>query len=427
MLHGMRWVVLGCCLLAALSGFGADNLGKVAYLNDGKVWVRELPDGTPQLVASRKGFALSFSSSGRWLLIRDDKMWESVLVYDLAHPRVAPHRLYGNNISWSPTADVLVYSQHYSGIYLTRPGSWRATTVLSGVQNHTTMQAVFPGSIEDLCWSPDGKRLAYIIMRKPLHKYINNNWDAYGEIHVINSDGSGEHKLFRDTPYGTNLLDLSWTPDMRYLLYFREEAQSASILAAGTPLYALPLAGGRPKLISKSTFSYVPAFTFSPDGKQLAVSEGVGRDDWNNRQLFLITLRTGVRKALTNPTNIAINPVWSPKGNKLAFVTAPSTPLVVMGAQSLTRLGPFLAARRIAILQLPQGSKLPHRNSAPHLEETDPHWSPDGAQLLYLRKLFNSQNKSLWVRNVKTGQSRQLVAKLAEICYWSSERLTTRP
>lgn len=99
MLHGMRWWVLCCCLLAALSGFGAENLGKVAYLSDGKVWVRELPDGTPQLVASVKAFDMSFSSSGRWLLIRDDGMLESVLVYD--------HSIYGSRTHTAVTGKPL--------------------------------------------------------------------------------------------------------------------------------------------------------------------------------------------------------------------------------------------------------------------------------------------------------------------------------
>ena len=403
----MRSLLFGCCLVVALAGWGVEFLGQAAFLGADGLWVQALPGGAPRKVASGHVWAPRFSNSGRWLLYQDDNTLRSALIADLAHPQTPPHRVHGEVVCWSPTADMLAYTRGYTGIYLTAPGAWHETTVRPGTRNTTNMEAVFPGAVAELAWSPDGKRLAYILMREPRRDYPQNNWGIYCEIHVIAADGRRDRTLWRDTPYGTNVLGLRWTPDGRYLCYFREEAQSAAILAAGTPLYALPVAGGRPKLLSNSTFSYLDAVACSPDGRQIAISEGRGQESWANRQLIIASPRTGVRQTWTRSADIALSPAWSPQGGIRGYVTAPAGSA---RENDWRRIEPLLARRRIELEFFQAGAGIQPTQDTVNREE-NPQWSADGNHLLYVR-ITPDGHVSLRAYNRQTGTAQQLVDNL---------------
>ncbi len=433
----VRAVMLGCCLLVALSIYGAEYLGKVAFVKADGLWVQDFPDGKPCQVASGKVSDPNFSNSGRWVLCGDEAL-SSVVAISVDHPQTPPHCLNGENFCWSPCGDELAYTRGCSGIHLTRAGSWKEFTVLRGTRNTTNTDSIFPGAIGELCWSPDGKRLAYIIWRKPRRKYADNNWDAYGEIHVINGNGSGDRIVLRDTPYGSHLLGLSWTPDGRYLLYNREAVQSASILADGIPLYALALSGGKPRLISQRTFCNAPSYACSPDGREIAISEGEGRETWVNRQLKITTLRSGASNPWTLTSYSAICPAWSPQGGILAYVEGPAGQVPDGDASRA-----LLAQRHIELQLFRAGAGIGVANDTVDRQEY-PQWSADGTHLLFIR-ITPAGAASLWECISQTDQARQLVPAIVStnredtqwdgyygnvqwsrlLTYWRGQRIAT--
>ena len=181
--------------------------------------------------------------------------------------------------------------------------------------------------------------------------------------------------MLRGHQPGQAYLPAAWSADERYLLYYHDPEHSASVLNDGVPLYAIPLHGGTPHRLAASTF--VGELALSPDGRQVAVSEGMGREAWKNRLLVVTHLHNGARHMLNNASTIAISPAWSPRDTTLAWVSAPAAPTITQPGDAQ----PALQTRRI-VLQSPGGAihTLLPRDS---VREEDPQWSADGSKLLF--------------------------------------------
>jgi hypothetical protein len=64
--------------VASLAAVGQERnpvstgLGSLAYIQDGTLWIKQLPDGVPRaLAAGNAVYGPKFSPSGRWILFRD--------------------------------------------------------------------------------------------------------------------------------------------------------------------------------------------------------------------------------------------------------------------------------------------------------------------------------------------------------------------
>ena len=391
-----RWVVLGCWLGVALNGMAAEYLGKAVFQRAGGLWVQELPDGVARQVVTGTAIAPCISNSGRWLRYLDNTGKRYVV--DLQSATAKPHLQTGADRAQCSDDQIQVYTNQSGGIYLLRPGERKEAQLLPGVRRKRGSSGYIPGSIEDISLSPNGRQVAYVILRRPRRHYVSNYWNLYGEIHVIGIDGRGERTLLHDSGSGTDLHLSGWTPDGRYLLYQRAADQSASVWGSGVPLYAQPIAGGRPRLLANAAHE----FAISPDGRQVAVSNGRGRWAWTNRQLILANTRTGEQRALTAPTDIAISPSWSPQEGSLAFVTAPA--ITLSPAQSA--IAPALARRHIMLQTLPGGAAHPLTGDTVNREE-NPRWSADGNHLLYAR-ITPAGEGSVWVWDMQPGRRRHI-------------------
>jgi dipeptidyl aminopeptidase/acylaminoacyl peptidase len=81
-------------------------------------------------------------------------------------------------------------------------------------------------------------------------------------------------------------------------------------------LYSVPVAGGAPTRITGGTRDTTPRW--SPDGKWIAL---VRPNEKETPQIFLLPMRGGEARALTDLPKGAGGPVWSPDGKTIAFAS----------------------------------------------------------------------------------------------------------
>jgi dipeptidyl aminopeptidase/acylaminoacyl peptidase len=134
--------------------------------------------------------------------------------------------------------------------------------------------------------------------------------------------------------------------------------------------------------------AYIPAYAWqldpawSPDGRRIAfVSQHRG-----NADIYLLDLRTGSRRNLTNSPDMDLSPVWSPDGRQIAF--------------EAMRDGYW----GIKVIDLETGTV--RDLTGGFITRQSPTWSPDGRQIA-----FSSNNGRYWdiyVIDLETGETRNL-------------------
>lgn len=128
---------------------------------------------------------------------------------------------------------------------------------------HVTLMSISPTSQEALrtmsrgrlpfktpCWSPDGKRLAYI---------ANNNAESY--LVVADADGSNP-KSIASLPIGES--SFVWAPDSRNIAY------SSAVIGADSVLHGIRVVDITNAESKRLTGEDVAAYFYSPDGRYLA-------------------------------------------------------------------------------------------------------------------------------------------------------------
>lgn len=128
----------------------------------------------------------------------------------------------------------------------------------------------------------------------------------------------------------------SWSPDGKTIaVLFTENATRASgPLVAETPLTGeikdaffeqrlavVDVASGKLRQISPAD-TYIYEYDWAPDGSRFAVTAALGNGDnnWWIAELYTLEGATGLMKSIYKPHLQIANPVWSPEGEKIAFV-----------------------------------------------------------------------------------------------------------
>lgn len=146
-----------------------------------------------------------------------------------------------------------------------------------------------------------------------------------GEFMVYSGDASGNRDIYLQRVDGQNPINLTkdceqddrqptFSPDGKSIA-FRSECQGGGIFLMGATGESLR------KLID---FGYFPSW--SPDGSEIVVSNmnfpnPYARSEYS--QLFVINVSSGEKRAITDKQNDAIQPQWSPHGDRIAFWSVP--------------------------------------------------------------------------------------------------------
>ncbi len=398
------------CLLIAVSlnpasaATPADEMGKLAYIQDGDVWARNLPDGEPRrLTEDGSHTTPRWSPSAHWLASRQgQQLW-------LTGDPPAQHWAINSGadvgaFSWSPTEDRLAYVAA-GELRLINAGA-------AGGADPTASPVSIPvaGQVYRLAWSPDGQWLAYDATQIT----------AAGEppqrtagLWRVRSNGSGVTSVYSIGPEADNGLVLAdWSPDGKSVLFWPDPYFSASILADGVPLHAVPAEGGEPREIAPAMLLHPSFLAATLHGDRLALVVGAGRETWTNKRLLVVDLDTDAQHIITSPETAVTQPRFSPDGERLAYVSAPDAGPVGGGEAAKVNA----AQRHIWVVQVNGSGPRQLTNEAPFRDER-PLWSADGTQILFARIDLEGR-ATIWLAPAEGGPARPVVDELTPAPDW---------
>jgi len=171
--------------------------------------------------------------------------------------------------------------------------------------------------IGDCCpvWSPDGRTIGFARQNT-----------GPTDVYVLPALGGTPRKIYTlAKPYREHIgkaLDLSWSPDGKYLLVSLVSASSASSPQGRLSITLVSLTDSSTRLVTSPPpeFSdWSPAF--SPDGKRIAFVRSSGSGPLDD--LYVVAATGGEPKRLTFDTrNIDDAPAWTPDGRDIIFSSA---------------------------------------------------------------------------------------------------------
>jgi Tol biopolymer transport system component len=207
---------------------------------------------------------------------------------------------------WSPTDEIIAFVQTtslslhennppISDIFLSSPGG----DLLYQVTDNPTMMN---HTIEEIQWSPDGKRIAF--------STGGFAGSVAHDIYVVNSDGSGLRRL--SFPPALNYSP-RWSPDGRQVAYYSVSDEFIIYLVIvtlndeGAPETRIPLRIGGD-------------LSWSPDGQSLMYDDSTPdlRGDYD---IHVYDLNKAQDDQLTSGDFVEFQPLWSEDGSIILFTS----------------------------------------------------------------------------------------------------------
>ncbi len=260
---------------------------KLAYVKDGDIWVKVLPDGAPQQITHHTSDQDAYtrprwSPSGQWLGFDAGKQ-PGVMRFDGSGARVLE-----DAAVWVPAGD------RYA---MVEGGDAIITENADGSDLRIVVPAPFlPAgvtiSVGGLAWSPDGRWIAYTM----LEQNAGTPPARSASIWFVSADGGTPSKVYdAGSPSRDGVELLGWAPGGRALLFTIDPSFSASALADGLPLRVLTgLPDDAPRTIdiapSAPTMLLADGLRQAqPAGNLVAITDGAGRETWTHKRIAIVS------------------------------------------------------------------------------------------------------------------------------------------
>jgi len=417
------------------------DLGRIAYVQGGDIWVKSLPDGQPaRLTSDGRNSEPRWSPSGRWLAFRKNRtvilqedcdmpkpqrefcsapVWQEQLWLvetsqgtgeaALKTLRQLNEGLTVKAFAWSPVCDRLAYVDSSGSLQMVDGDSGRATALLSQPRSDV---------VGAIAWSPDGATIAF--------EYARSRAGAdrpEAGLWIISSGGGEPSPLYIAAATGQSEPRLAgWSPTGRTLLFWQDDKQPA-ISADGAPLFSIAVGGDAvpapepvrlgiaATLLHADFLAPAPAGSVAGSGGLVAVVAGTGAATWQDKQVVLTSAMPQPGSPpevslLTGEDVAASSPAWSPDGAWLAYSAMPDR----AGLELDETVPPELMQRRIWVSAAGAGSRR-RLTDSPGYRDEFPLWSGDGRTLLFAR-LDAAGRASLWIVPAAGGTPQQMVGEI---------------
>ena len=371
------------------------SLGKLAYVQGGDIWVKALPDGEPQrLTTDGRNSAPRWSPSGEWLLFhKEHQVWAMRASGTDAYPLNDGAAV--DDARRSSVEDRIAYVPGVGSLHLVNANG-------SDEKELVPQWGGAPGSgVGRIAWSPDGTWIGYEWTETEPEKP-----PSYQGLRRIEASGGEPVEIYANPdPLATQSLLAGWSADEQYILFWRGLEMSASLMAGGLPLMAIPVGGGEPVELAHAVLVHDDFIASAPQGARIAVAAGGGRESWTHKRIALVEAGDGELTYFTSEDVVAFSPSWSPDGQQIAYVAAPDIGPVAGGEPA--REG--IRKRRIWAMDA-DGSNPRQLTNDPKYRDERPLWSADGSYILFARLV--DEQASLWLMRADGNEQRQVVDEL---------------
>ncbi len=408
------------------------ELGRLAYIQGGDVWIKTLPSGTPQrLTTDGHNSSPRWSPSGQWLAFRKERQVLAAQACDILKPRpqicletvpVVQMQVWvveadGNSMhllsqgasidtfAWSPVDDRLAYLTTKSGLSMINADGTDLVTLVP----QTAGDANGSGSVGRFLWDPAGTSIAYEWWVQSPTQTL-----TYQGLWRASVNGQERVELYAsDLPQKGEAILAGWSSQSRRI-FFWQSAKPMASLADGAPLYLINADKSQPKVDAPAqlgtgevTLSYAdfivpaPRGVSSPWRDEVALVVGSSRSTWSNKRIEL------AGRPISPEGWAAISPAWSPDSARMAFVAAPDR--ADLGSEEAIHSA--LMQRRIWVVDVAGESPPQRLTEGTTFREERPIWSSDGGHLLFAR-IDAKGRTSLWLATVAGDTLRQVVDEL---------------
>lgn len=389
------------------------SLGKIAYVLNGNIWVKQLPDGTPeQLTFEGQDDSPRWSPSGEWLSFRRSQPPAGTTTYVMRSDGTQERPLAGMAL-WAPTEDRLAYISTAN-----QPGGGQRPLWVEDADGSGGRELVPPGELRTgfvvnpfvgLTWSWDGQWLTYSELRRDVSTPTlqTGSGDVWSVIHRVPADGGDVEEIF-SSEAGVQAISGAWMGDgAPHLIHTYTDADNSH----STRLLTVNAPGDPPIETGMHLFNLRELTIFpAPDGLSFALVEGTGLG-WESKRIVLYEPHEDDPiTPLTDPALAAVSPAWSPDGAQIAFAAAPVAPQGLEHADA----GDYLAHRRLYVVDR-DGDNQQQLTDDPRYRDEAPQWSADGRYILFARTDLESEvpTSALWLLEVATGGLLELEPGLA--------------